>query len=117
MPIRRRIVPQLVTDTRQPGNIRTADAHSDIQQRYQQANEAIYIKYNTLAAKKRGGNKHQGHGSHHEHLTSLKDYMVHYLKLTKHKGSKVSQTEYDYLKQQFEKKRYYSSKTKRFRKF
>ena len=54
------------------------------------------------------------HGSHHEHLSSLSDYIKAYSRMKTHsKGKSV----YDYLKQNFEKGLYYSPLTHRFRRY
>ena len=62
---------------------------------------------------KRKDDEDDAHGSHHEHLSSFSEYVKHFSSMKTHsKGV----TLLDYLRKNFDKHMYFSSKTKRFRK-
>jgi hypothetical protein len=55
------------------------------------------------------------HGTHHQHLNNFSKYVQEYLQLVKHRGE-ATPTMFAWLKSNFDQGKYYSIKTKRFRK-
>ena len=54
------------------------------------------------------------HGSHFEHLNSLRDYIKEFVKLKSHRKG---MTVFEYLEKQFNSGKYYSPTSRRFRKY
>lgn len=67
-------------------------------------------KPRSKSSSKRGDN--ENHGSHQDHLHSFSDYVKHFASMKNHSRGV---TLLDYLKKNFDKHLYLSSKTKRFR--
>jgi hypothetical protein len=109
--IKRRITPTLVVDdnkTEQKGNIASKQFPTDALAKHYENILNIEKKYTKPS-------KATVHGDHHKYLDNLQDYIVEYCKLKNH-TSKPTQTMFNYLKKNFDNHKYYSVKTKRFRK-
>lgn len=74
-------------------------------------------KHKEIMAKSRTGKKHENHGEHLTYLLSgnFDKYVQHYLKCIKHNGPTTNNM-LDYLKENYDNKKYYSTLTRRFRK-
>jgi hypothetical protein len=107
----RRIAPTLVTDST-TGNIASVRSGTKAQQKYRDAIDRIAARVEAAQPKRKSLAEH---GSHHRHLGDLDSYIAHYLRLIKHHG-KLKQSQYDFLKRNHDSGRFYSVKTKRFRK-
>lgn len=110
-PPKRRIIPTVIHDEKQSiGNIESRRAGTEAQQKHYENILKIEQKY----VKHKASTKHTEHGTHWQHLHSFQEYLIEFCKLKKHNKT---QTMYDYLKNNFDKGLYYSTKTKRFRRY
>jgi hypothetical protein len=125
---KRKIVPLLIAeDTKAAGNISKDPIKQSVvfKKHLEGLNEKNYINDLETRAVKLGyaksktgkprviKDKHAKHGTHHLYLNDFNQYVVHYCGLVK---KNKTATILEYLKKQFDLKRYYSSTTKRFRK-
>ncbi len=107
----RRIIPTLITDLAPLiGNI---PQHQGTEAQNKHWNNILAIEQKYIKPSK-SKKSHVGHGTHHEHLNSWPSYVLHYCEMKK---INKDQSIYALLKKNYDKGRYYSSKTKRFRNY
>ena len=119
----RRIVPTLITETGEPvGNIAPPPvgafrhAATDALAKHAERLDDLYRRVEEASGSKSKSRskRHDGNGDHHQHLANFEEYVVRYAEL---KSVAPHQSMAEMLRKQFDAGKYYSTKTKRFRKY